>query len=190
MTRTPRAYFEDLYGRAEDPWELASSRYERRKYALTVAALPAEHYQSAFEPACSVGVLTAMLAPRCDRLLAVDQSPVAVAAARRRLDGVDRVTVEQRTLPEEWPAGPFDLVVLSEVAYYFDPDELGVLTDAATRSLQPGATVVAVHWRGRTDYPLTGDQTHELLGRVPGLVPAVSLVEDAFRLDVWRFGCR
>jgi hypothetical protein len=30
--------------------------------------------------------------------------------------------VEVRVLPRDWPATEFDLVVLSELAYYFDPD--------------------------------------------------------------------
>jgi len=33
-------YFDDLYGRRDDPWRLAERWYERRKHALTVAALP------------------------------------------------------------------------------------------------------------------------------------------------------
>ena len=33
-------YFAGIYAAADDPWGLASRWYERRKYALTVAALP------------------------------------------------------------------------------------------------------------------------------------------------------
>ena len=41
-----------------------------------------ERYASAFEPGCSIGVLTAQLAPRCDRLLACDVAAAAVESAR------------------------------------------------------------------------------------------------------------
>lgn len=60
-----------------------------------------------------------MLADRCGELLAVDVSERAVAAARERLEGLDHVRVKRRTLPEEMPGGQFDLIVASEVLYYF-----------------------------------------------------------------------
>ncbi|MDQ2726640.1 MAG: nodulation S family protein [Actinomycetota bacterium] len=183
---TPRSYFEDLYRRDTDPWRFATSAYEARKYAITLASLPDDHYQRAFEPGCSVGVLTEGLAARCDSVLAVDHMDEAVAAARVRLAGHPGVRVQRRTVPEEWPEGPFDLVVLSEVAYYFDDDGLRRLLAVATASTGPGAVIVAVHWRGVTDYPLTGDQAHAVMAATPGLVEVVHHLEDSFVLDVWR----
>ena len=81
---TPQAYFDRMYQGAEDPWQLDSRWYEQRKYTLTVGSLPRERYRSAFEPACSVGVLTAALAERCDAVQAIDIAPSAVAIARER----------------------------------------------------------------------------------------------------------
>ena len=111
----------------------------------------------------------------------------AVAAARSRTSGCAGVTVERRTIPEQWPVGPFDLVVLSEVAYYFDGDGLRRLLAAATASMAAGAVLVAVHWRGVTDYPLTGDQAHAVLAASPALVELVHHLEDSFVLDLWRY---
>ncbi|MDQ2724215.1 MAG: nodulation S family protein [Actinomycetota bacterium] len=184
---TPRSYFEDLYGRDDDPWDFATSAYEARKYAITLASLPDDRYRRAFEPGCSVGVLTEGLAGRCDSLFAADHMDEAVTATRLRTARCPGVTVERRTIPEEWPEGPFDLVVLSEVAYYFDDDGLRRLLAVATASTGPGAVIVAVHWRGATDYPLTGDQAHALMAATPGLVEVVHHLEDAFVLDVWRY---
>jgi len=65
-------YFRDRYVASPDPYGLAERWYEARKYAISVALLPRERYGAAFEPGCSIGVLTTMLAPRCDRLLACD----------------------------------------------------------------------------------------------------------------------
>ena len=65
-----------------------------------------------------------MLAGRCDELLAVDVSERAVAAARKRLSGRKHVVVERRTLPEEMPGGPFDLIVASEILYYYTKEEM------------------------------------------------------------------
>lgn len=185
--RTPRSYFEDLYGRNSDPWSFATSAYEARKYAITLASLPDARYRRGFEPGCSVGVLTVGLAERCDDLLAVDHMDEAVAAARSRTAGRPGVDVQQRTVPEEWPEGPFDLVVLSEIAYYFDGDGLRRLVAAARASMEPGAALVAVHWRGPTDYPLSGDEAHAVMVATPGLVEVVHHLEERFVLDVWRY---
>jgi len=186
VTSHPRTYFENIYADDADPWAFETSGYERRKYALTVAALPEPRYRSAFEPGCSVGVLSEQLAARCDRLLATDIVPSVVERARHRLEGYPNATVELAPIPEEWPEGPFDLVVLSEIAYYFDRPTLEVITGRVLATTAPDATVVAVHWRGPTDYPLSGDEAHAALGAGFGLRPTVHLEDEEFVLDVWR----
>jgi SAM-dependent methyltransferase len=181
-----RGYFDALYAAHPDPWRLAERWYERRKYALTLAALPRPRYASGFEPGCSVGVLTEQLAGRCDRLLAVDTAAAAVAATRARLAGRDHVRVERRELPAQCPPGPFDLVVLSEVGYYFDAADLDRLLAAVTAALAPGGDLVAVHWRHPVaDYPLPGDAVHESLADRAGLTRTVRHVEADFRLEVF-----
>ena len=120
MTLDP-TYFRDLYAACADPWGLAGRWYEARKYAVSTALLPRQRYGRAFEPGCSIGVLTAMLAPRCDALLACDAVPDAVSSARARTAGLPGVRVEQRAVPGQWPPGSFDLIVLSELLYYFEP---------------------------------------------------------------------
>jgi trans-aconitate methyltransferase len=187
VTSTPTEYFERIYAGDEDPWGFATKWYERRKYALTAASLPAERYRSAFEPGCSIGALTEQLAPRCDRILAVDHMDKPLAAAIRRLGHLPNVTFQHRMIPGEWPEGPFDLLVLSEIAYYFAADELRGLMARAVASLEANGTVVAVHWSGETDYPLTGRQTHELLGATAGFEAVVHHVDEQFWLDIWRY---
>jgi hypothetical protein len=41
---TEPAYFDQLYAAQSDPWRFATSDYERKKYALTLDALPKAHY--------------------------------------------------------------------------------------------------------------------------------------------------
>lgn len=162
MTLGPE-YFEKVYAGSADPWGFTTRWYEERKYALSLAMLPHRRYANAFEPGCSIGVLTALLAARCDRLLSCDVSPEAVRQARRRAPGA---RVEQRNLPGDWPEGPFDLIVFSEFLYYLGPEDLDRVLRLAGESLTPGGTLLAVHWRHLVaDYPQTGDEVHAALAR-------------------------
>jgi SAM-dependent methyltransferase len=179
-------YFRDLYASSADPWGLAERWYEARKYALAVALLPRERYRSAFEPGCSIGVLTAQLAPRCDRLLACDAVPDAVAAARSRTAGLPCVRVERRVIPGEWPPGSFDLIVLSEFLYYFDDADLGQVLGLGIGSLRPGGQILAVHWRHPApDHPRTGDEVHEDLAAHPGLARLARYRDRDFTAEVY-----
>jgi protein-L-isoaspartate O-methyltransferase len=186
VTSTDRSYFVEMYRDEADPWGFSSREYERRKYALTIASLPRPRYGSAFEPGCSIGVLTELLAARCDDLLATDVVPGTVEQARKRLERFKNVTVELRAIPEDWPAVAFDLVILSEIAYYFDEADLSRILALVAQSTEEGAHLVAVHWRGVTDYPLPGDRVHEIIGAAPGFVQLVRHVEDEFLLGVWE----
>lgn len=156
------AYFDALYDRHDDPWGFDTRWYERRKRALTLAMLPHDRYERALEIGCSIGVLTADLAERCDDLLAVDVSREAVDRARERLG--DRATVEQMDVSQNMPEGQFDLIVLSEVGYYWDATTLMRVAREARERLREGGVLLACHWRHPvTDYPLTGDWVHELI---------------------------
>jgi predicted TPR repeat methyltransferase len=183
----PPAYFAAMYAESADPWGFASRWYEQRKYALTLAALPRERYRRGFEPGCSIGVLTELLAGRCDSLLATDIAPAAVAAAKERLAPYDGVEVAELAVPKEWPQGRFDLVVLSEIGYYLSADDLEQLLDRTIASLEPGATLVAVHWRHSvSDYPLRGDDVHDLLTTSPELRRLARHDEDDLLLEVFE----
>jgi SAM-dependent methyltransferase len=181
----PASYFAELYRQSPDPWSLAERWYESRKYAVTLAALPKSRYRRAFEPGCSVGVLTAMLAERCDELVAVDVAPAAVRIATERTRGHSGVDVSVMPVPAEWPSGSFDLVVLSEVGYYLDAAALRVLVNRSIESLDPGGALVAVHWRHPVaDYPLHGDDVHAALLADDRITPLVRHEEADFLLDV------
>jgi hypothetical protein len=186
MTSTDRSYFDQMYRQDRDPWGFESSAYERRKYSLTVASLPKPRYERAFEPGCSIGVLTEMVAPRCAHLLATDFIASAVHVAQRRMAGMPHVEVDLGAIPDQWPSGPLDLIVLSEIAYYFDQPDLEAIVALALRSSSAGAHVVGVHWRGRTDYPLSGDRAHEVIDAAPQLARLVHHMEPDFVLDVWE----
>jgi 2-polyprenyl-3-methyl-5-hydroxy-6-metoxy-1,4-benzoquinol methylase len=172
-TRLSDAYFDRLYADADDPWQLSTRWYEQRKYAITLALLPRRRYRHAFEPGCSIGTLTEQLAQRCDHVTAVDVADAALRGADARLRDAgcrNRVTLAQSSLDAAWPPEPFDLVVLSEVAYYLEADSLAALLRNEIARLQPGATVVAAHWRHPVaDYPLSGDAANALIAVTQGL---------------------
>jgi hypothetical protein len=77
-------------------------------------------------------------------------------------------------------------VVLSEIAYYFDAGTLIDIVELLADSTVPGATVAATHWRGETNYPLTGDAAHQILASSPDLESLSHHLEQDFVLDVWR----
>ncbi|WP_375402533.1 class I SAM-dependent DNA methyltransferase [uncultured Sphingomonas sp.] len=180
-------YFERLYREKGDPWGFETSPYEAAKYDRTLAALPRSSYADALEVGCANGVLTARLAPRCDRLLAVDVSPTALAAARTRCADLPHVAFELRPMPGEAPAGTFDLILLSEVVYYLDGDDIARLAAWLTGSARPGGHLLLVHWTGETDYPRSGDDAvRELLGHLGDAVLVVqSDRRPEYRLDLW-----
>jgi predicted TPR repeat methyltransferase len=185
--RLGRQYFEELYAESNDPWNFETSEYERDKYRRTLEALGERRFERALEAGASIGVFTEMLAGRCEELLAVDVSVRAVARARERLSGREHVRVERRTLPEEMPRGPFDLIVASEILYYYTSEEMLATLQAFERELAKGGVLLAVHWRRQTKtYPLQGDEVHELLLGHTRLHNIKSLYEPDYRLDLFE----
>ena len=177
--------FDQIYANSDDPYGFLDSWYERRKRALTMAALPRETFRRAFEPACSIGMLTELLAPRCEELLAADGTARAVELARQRVAGLGSVRVEQLRVPDDWPSGTFDLIVLSEFGYYLSADDLDTLVDVAVRSLSTDGVLVACHWRHPVDHhPLGGDYVHGRLRNRSGLTVLAEHIETDFLLDV------
>jgi LmbE family N-acetylglucosaminyl deacetylase/SAM-dependent methyltransferase len=185
-------YFDDMYARHDDPWGFDSRWYEQRKRAVLLAALPRQRYRATFEAGCSTGALTAALAERSDRVLAVDLAPAALDRARARVAGREHVELRRATLPGDWPEGAFDLVVLSEVAYYWAGPDLDRGLTASVGSLSEDGHLVACHWRHPVaEYPRTGDEVHDALAARPDLVRLVRHEEEDFVLEVFaRPGAR
>lgn len=185
----PAASFEAAYARDADPWDYESSPYERAKYAATLAALPRPRYGAALELGCSIGVLTAALAARCDTVLAVDFAENALVRARVRCAGLSGVAFRRLTLPHEHPAGQFDLTILSEVGYYLSRDDLGVAVPRICAGLVRGGQLLLVHWTPIIDdAPLTGDEVHEeFLHRNGGLLDHLRGERaETYRLDLFE----
>lgn len=182
----PVSYFDALYERSPDPWSFETSDYERAKYAATLAALPRPRYARALEVGCSIGVLTERLAARCDALLALEPAARALERARARCRDLPHVAFRQARVPEGWPDGRFDLILLSEVVYYLAPDDVARLAARARDAILPGGHVELVHWTRTTDYPLSGDAAAEMF--IAAATPHLEIVAQQrtgdYRLDL------
>ena len=155
-------HFDALYRANPDPWDYQSSTYEARKYAATLAALTQPHYRTIIEPGCSIGVLSAGLAARCDRLVALDFSPVAVRQAKRRLAGFAGSTANIAKLPQDWPEGRYDLIMFSELIYYLAAPEIIVLAHLVARDATAQAECVIIHYQGDTETDVKPDEAQDL----------------------------
>ena len=76
--------------------------------------------------------------------------------------------------------------MFSEILYYFGDDDLDQVIEHAVRALQPGGTLLAVHWRHPVaDYPRSGDGVHRALAARPGLARLVRHQEPDFLAEVY-----
>lgn len=181
-------YFKMVYDANEDPWNFETSEYEAKKYAATIAALPQKHYEKALEIGCSIGVLTKMLAEKSSDLLATDVSQKALDIAEKRCENLENVRFEKMSFPQELPDDIYDLIMLSEVAYYLSPDDWELAIASLYDRLQQDGNVVLVHWLPVVhDYPQTGDEVHETFEKLMSdrMKNVFSDRAETYRMDVW-----
>ncbi len=184
----PPEYFDAVYDAHDDPWQFETSAYESAKYDATLAALPRTRYRAGFEIGCSIGVLTARLAERCDALLAVDVSKRALQRVRARCAALPQVQFACMRVPEQYPDQDFDLTLVSEVGYYWSMPDLVSARWAIVAHLLPGGHLLLVHWTPHVpNYPLTGDAVHEaFIARAePELHHVGGQRSDCYRLDLF-----
>jgi len=186
MTRTlSREYFENVYAMDDDPWNFRESKYEREKYEQTLAILPRASYFQGLEIGCSIGVQTAMLAERCTRLLAIDVSQLAIDRARAHCRHLPNVEFARHAVPESFPAGRYDLTVLSEVGYYLSLLDLGLVADEIAKHTRPLGHLLLVHWiPAVAEFPLSGDQVHQYFLNRPEWVSLAGHCHDEYRIDL------
>ncbi len=183
MTET----FEARYQADPDPWRTLTDPYESHKREQTLAACGEGPFASACDLGAGTGVLAAALAPRCDRLLALDGAPTAVAEAQRRLAPFPHAEARVARLPDGLPTGPLDLVVASEILYYLDDSDFHMVLNWLPEALTDGGRVVAVHWTGSApDLQRSADEVDAALATTPGLrtINTGAGSTEGFRLDV------
>ena len=180
------AFFEQKYQQGQDPWNFAESAYEQFRYNAIISALSGKRYRSAFEPGCSIGALTEKLTTLCDRVEAIDFSASAIETARQRCPS-PAVTFRVMGLPERLPLHDFDLIVLSEIGYYFSPEHWQEMAESMVATATPGATFLAAHWLGVSpDHRMGGDAVHAILRGCSNLHLLHEERHPGFRLDRWE----
>lgn len=153
-------HHEKFYRRAEDPYGFDSPG-EQSKYRETLSLLDDRRYDRALEVGAGEGHFTEMLLPLCERLVAAELSEVALARARERLGDQTGLTFERRTFPLDLPEGSFDLIVLSDVAYYWTPEVFDRGLALIAERLRPGGRMLLLHYRGPFGAPISGDHVHD-----------------------------
>ena len=193
MTSNPASltsdFFEALYQQNSDPWQFETSEYEAQKYTATLAALPHPLYQSGFEIGGSIGILTEQLAHRCRSLLSVDVSTIAQSQAIKRCAHLTNIDFQMMSVPQEFPDKSFDLIVLSEVGYYWCREDLEKAQNLMLDRLKPQGHLLLVHWIvDARVLPLTGNQVHDkFLELVPTRLKQLkSLSTTEYRLDLFE----
>lgn len=184
--KVSREAFEDRYVAVKDPWAFETSPYEQHRYATLVRALSRPTYGVVFEPGCSVGVLTEKLALIAERVIATDIAPSAVDRAKTRCARLSNVEVFRADLATYVPPVALDLVVFSEVGYYFETAALGLIVRALASQLRDQGEFMAVHWLGHSDDHIQhGNDVHETLRAVLPLRWIKGESHEKFRIDCW-----
>jgi peptidoglycan/xylan/chitin deacetylase (PgdA/CDA1 family)/2-polyprenyl-3-methyl-5-hydroxy-6-metoxy-1,4-benzoquinol methylase len=194
-TNDPKAFFERVF-ETEDPWDYTNA-YETLKYEQTLALLPEGKIARAMEVACAEGHFTTMLAPKVDRLLAVDIADAAVERAKARCAALDNIDYAQFNLIDGvFPEG-MDLIVCSEVLYYLeDEQKLGRVAQRMRDALKPGGLLLMAHAfqlsddDSRTGFDwgdAYGGQTiSDVFEATAGLRLERALVTDLYRINLFR----
>ena len=184
--KTTTDYFDVLYQQNDDPWNYENLWYEERKRNICLSLLLKPLYTSVLEIGCSNGVFSRQLALRCKQLTCVDANEKAVDLARLKLADMTHVEVLQLKIPQHFPAESYDLIVLGEVLYYLNYEELMLLIDELQQYLSEDGTILCCHWRHPIDqFSLNGDVVHEVFKENLNLYHYLSLTDPDFNIDLW-----
>lgn len=183
---TGAEFFETMYSQQADPWNFASSTYEQSRYETIYRAFAHRQYRQAFEPGCSIGILTERLASCCEQVEALDISATAVATAKKRCSHLKNVSIRCASLSEVFPENNPDLLILSEIGYYFEAAAWRKQVETLLHACSKPATLIAAHWLGfSADHILSGDCVHETIDLIEGLTLEHRERHEGFRLDRW-----
>lgn len=148
-----RTHFNQLYSNKADPWnyqlEIQQDRYRSALQFLDEAVL-GKKVPHALEIGCSEGLFTQLLAARCEALLALDISSVAMERARERCAELPQVKFYEWNLSTDPAPGSFDLVTVMDVLeYYYSPSALRAARDKIVDMIAPGGYLLVTTSKAR-----------------------------------------
>lgn len=137
--------FEEKFQQNPDPWDYERSPFEAFKRNVLLAACGDGVYGRGLELGCANGVTTQRLSRICLQLDALDASPSAISNAASRDYTSRQPHFFKVTLPCKFPRNRYDLIVISEVAYYLQRQDLLLVCQAVVNALAPGGRLVLLH---------------------------------------------
>ena len=155
-------FFEHFFDEG-DPFGFDRNPEEQLKFRRTLEVCGENALGRVLELGCAVGTFTELLAPRAEEVVALDVSQAAVDRVLERLRGAGNVRGVAMSIPGEFPDGPFDLVVASDVLYYLPVADLKHCVDRIEASLADGGAFVAVHYVPRMGSVLNGEEAHDVI---------------------------
>lgn len=142
-----RAEVDREFARRPDPWDFDTNEaHGRKRFQREAEMLDAvrgkARFRQALEVGCAEGAFTEVLQSRCESLLAVDISPIALARARARRPWGEHVRFDRwdlRCLQHGALPGTFDLIVAVHVLEYIRrPSVLRAVRSKLVEGLRPG----------------------------------------------------
>jgi SAM-dependent methyltransferase len=96
-----------------------------------------------------------------------------------------------RNLPADVPAGQFDLIVASDVLYYWTKADVRAAVQWFEKALTPGGVLIAAHYLPHWGVILNGEEAHDILEETTTLQHPHSERVDfgsgrPYRVDVYK----
>ena len=188
MLTHQQRHFDRLYRHDPDPWGYRTTWAEQHRLGVLIATLDQPLYGRVFEPGCANGTLTELLAARSTHLVSWDSAPAAVDLTRAAVTAMSGVSCDVGSVPDDWPDGSFDLVVLSDFLYYLSAPDITAVLARATESVTGGGLIMSSHWRGTAADFLTpgGAAVHQVIESALGPPNVASYFDQHQVIGLWR----
>ena len=145
-----RFYFEKKYFK-KDPYLLETSDFGKRKLDQVngiIQELPSENTQKVIEVGCGEGILANMAAEKFRDYLGVDISRTALKRAKERNQSHANLKFEANDFFQmNLEDGHYDLMIFSEVFFYFSLEELAPVPEKIEKALKADGVLLLVHCR-------------------------------------------
>lgn len=145
------ADFDPVYGAAaDDAWNYSKNPFEKARFDIVTRTLSDVPTTKVLEVGCAEGHLTRRMAGHASDLLACDIVNEAIDRARTNCRDLRNVRFLRMDVRTGWPGEMFDLLVYSDVLYFFSKKEVRqVIGDSARYVNDGGHLLFANEWHSR-----------------------------------------